>query len=168
MQSKVRSLNLNELHIQQANARFLPFSDHTFDLVISFRFLHLFSMDDQKILLGEMHRVVKPGGKVLIEYNNTGALWVGGVFHNLLRMVKRQKPLHRQSENQLRALYKDFRIARIQGFSWPLVGTVARLSPELARSLLRLSMKKRLQSTARYIWVESMKLPVADMGAISG
>jgi len=156
-QAKARSLNLDNLNIQQANARFLPFPDHTFDVVLSFRFFHLFSLEDQQALLDELHRVAKPGGGVFVEYNNAGALWVGGIFHNLFRIFKKQKPLNRQHGDELQTLYKHVQISRLQGFSWPFMGTIGRLSPRLVRSLLALSMKDRLRSFARFVWVESKK-----------
>lgn len=166
MRIKASSLNLDNLSIQQANARFLPFPDHTFDVVLSFRFFHLFSPEDQQALLDELHRVVKPGGRVFVEYNNAGALWVGGILHNLVRLFKNHKPLNRQRGGELQAIYKHVQITRLQGFSWPFMGTIARLSPRLARSLLALSMKAGLRKFARYVWVESTK-SVPDEGAIS-
>lgn len=155
MRLKANAMRLDNLQIQQANARFLPFPDHIFDIVLSFRFFHLFSLEDQKSLLEELHRVVRPGGKVLVEFNNAGTLWVGGIFHNLFRVLKMQKPLNRQTGDQLQALYKDVRITRLQGFSWPFIGSIARLSPWLARFMLVLSMKERLRGLARFVWVES-------------
>ncbi|MCH8135433.1 MAG: class I SAM-dependent methyltransferase, partial [Proteobacteria bacterium] len=39
----------------------LPFSQDSFDMVVSGRFLHLFSPKDVEELLGEMIRILKPG-----------------------------------------------------------------------------------------------------------
>jgi ubiquinone/menaquinone biosynthesis C-methylase UbiE len=156
-QAKAQTLNLSNLSIQQANARFLPFPDDTFDVVLSFRFFHLFSLEDQQILLAELHRVVKPGGKVVVEYNNAGALWVGGFLHNFFRIFSGRQALNRQPVDELQTLYKHFQVSHLQGFSWPFMGTVARLSSRLARSLLGLSKKDSLRKFARYVWVESGK-----------
>ena len=47
-----------------ASAAALPFADHSFDVVVSASALHYF---DQPVLsLGEMRRVLKPGGSVVI------------------------------------------------------------------------------------------------------
>lgn len=45
-----------------ANATALPFADHTFDLVYAANLLH--HLPDPKLAIQEMHRVLKPGGKL--------------------------------------------------------------------------------------------------------
>jgi ubiquinone/menaquinone biosynthesis C-methylase UbiE len=53
-----------------AYAQHLPFRNSAFDMVISLNFLHLFSVATQREMVGEMKRVVKPGGVVIIELDN--------------------------------------------------------------------------------------------------
>jgi ubiquinone/menaquinone biosynthesis C-methylase UbiE len=65
-----------ELFPVNANARHLPFRDGAFDVVFSFRFLHLFPAEEYPNLLREMARVVKPGGYILVEVKNR---WYGGL-----------------------------------------------------------------------------------------
>lgn len=48
----------------QGNALRLPFQDHGFDTVVSTEAFHWFP--DQRIALGEMFRVLEPGGRLLI------------------------------------------------------------------------------------------------------
>ena len=48
----------------------LPFRDDVFDVVVSTRFLHLWSEHNQKILLCEMVRVLKPGGILVVDFDN--------------------------------------------------------------------------------------------------
>jgi ubiquinone/menaquinone biosynthesis C-methylase UbiE len=47
-----------------ASASALPFPDHSFDIVVSASALHYF--DQPEVSLGEMRRVLKPGGSVVI------------------------------------------------------------------------------------------------------
>ena len=47
-----------------ASSSALPFSDHSFDMVVSASALHYF--DRPEVSLGEMRRVLKPGGSVVI------------------------------------------------------------------------------------------------------
>ena len=55
----------------RANAAKLPFEDATFDLVISLNFLHLFpSVNDKTVFVSEMGRIVRPGGILIVEFDN--------------------------------------------------------------------------------------------------
>lgn len=157
MRSKAQQTAWQNLHIQQANARRLPFPDHTFDAVLSLRFFHLFPVRDQMALLHEMHRVVKPGGMVLVEYTNAGSFLVGRVLQDASRRLRRKKPLSRTGSSQIQDLYRDYPIVRRQGFSLPFIGAVARISPGVARWLLEFSMRDGVSRYSRFMWIVSTK-----------
>ncbi len=53
-----------------ANGRLLPFADHSFDAVISIRFLHLHPPSSWNMFFDEMHRVLKNDGLLLVELFN--------------------------------------------------------------------------------------------------
>ncbi|GEM_PF-2840924 len=53
-----------------AYAQSLPFSNGVFDVVTALNFLHLFSLETQKAMVAEMKRVVKPGGILVLEFDN--------------------------------------------------------------------------------------------------
>ncbi|WP_078546071.1 demethylmenaquinone methyltransferase [Litchfieldia alkalitelluris] len=62
-EKKVKDLNLKNVTLVHGNAMELPFEDNSFDFVtIGFG---LRNVPDYKQVLKEMHRVVKPGGKVV-------------------------------------------------------------------------------------------------------
>jgi len=62
-EKKKEELNLTQLNLIHGNAMELPFDDNTFDYVtIGFG---LRNVPDYMTVLKEMHRVVKPGGKVV-------------------------------------------------------------------------------------------------------
>ena len=53
-----------------ADARHLPFPDRSFDVVFSYSVLQHFSKDDTRTTLGEVGRVLRPGGSALIQLAN--------------------------------------------------------------------------------------------------
>ncbi len=72
----------------RTDAFHLPFANNAFDAVVSTRFLHLFQHGEQRALLREMHRVLKPGGLLVVDFDNFFSRWlmaVPFVLYNLLR-----------------------------------------------------------------------------------
>jgi len=72
----------------ETNAKRLPFGNSRFDAVISTRFLHLFPASEQRIVLSEMLRVLKPGGIILVDFDNWLSRWLYALpyfAYNLLR-----------------------------------------------------------------------------------
>jgi ubiquinone/menaquinone biosynthesis C-methylase UbiE len=53
-------------HCQAVDARSIPFRDETFDAVVSCYMLELLSTEDVVRTLREMHRVLRPGGRVAL------------------------------------------------------------------------------------------------------
>jgi ubiquinone/menaquinone biosynthesis C-methylase UbiE len=53
-----------------AYAQQLPFNSESFDVVTSLNFLHLFSVETQALMVGEMKRVLRPGGVLVLEFDN--------------------------------------------------------------------------------------------------
>jgi SAM-dependent methyltransferase len=68
-----------------ADARRLPFADESFDVVFSYSVLQHLTKDDTLAALGEVRRVLKPGGRSLIEMANLlGA-------RNLAQQIRRRR-----------------------------------------------------------------------------
>jgi len=72
----------------RTDARCLPFPDNSFDIVVSTRFLHLFSHDEQSKLLDEMLRVLRPGGYILVDYDNWFSRWMWAAPYAIYNIVK--------------------------------------------------------------------------------
>jgi ubiquinone/menaquinone biosynthesis C-methylase UbiE len=150
---------LERLYIGRANARQMPINNDSFDVVVSTRFVHLFDSLDQLSLIHEMHRVLKPGGVLLIEYNKPGAfcLFGLGLLRDTLRRIKGRKPLNTSNDYQIRELYRDYQIIKQQGISLPLIGTIARWFPWMTKPLVKLSMHEKFRYLTRTVWVLSTK-----------
>jgi ubiquinone/menaquinone biosynthesis C-methylase UbiE len=66
--------------LARGNAASLPFADATFDVVISLNFVHLFDVPAKRTFIREMARVTRPGGVVIVEFDNAfQGLVLGGI-----------------------------------------------------------------------------------------
>jgi ubiquinone/menaquinone biosynthesis C-methylase UbiE len=74
--------------LARANALHLPFPTASFDIVLSTRFLHLFPMERQRLLLAEMLRVLKPGGRMVVDFDNFTSRWVLALPHLLYNLLR--------------------------------------------------------------------------------
>lgn len=76
----------NSWGLARAFAQQLPFASNSFDVVITLNFLHLFSLDTQRDMIAEMKRVTKPGGTLILEFDNAlHGLGVVGLFKRFFR-----------------------------------------------------------------------------------
>ena len=85
---RVSEIEGSHVNFLEANAMKLPFENATFDVLVSTRFLHLFPLNEQEVVLTEMLRVLKPGGKILVDFDNWTSRWLMMVpfaIYNLLR-----------------------------------------------------------------------------------
>ncbi len=71
-----------------ANALRLPFADGQFDAVVSTRFLHLFERGGQRQILAEMVRVLRPGGTLVVDFDNFTSRWLLAVPHLCYNLVR--------------------------------------------------------------------------------
>ncbi len=51
--------------LRQGSSLAMPFTDASFDALVAWRSLHVFSREDIPRVIAEMRRVVRPGGKIL-------------------------------------------------------------------------------------------------------
>lgn len=116
----------------EGNALHLPFKDDSFDHVVSIRFLHLLSKEDEQRALDEMVRVLKPGGSLVIEYNN--ALY-GGVLIPFIEAYRvhglRRNPERFVLPFGLQARLKGVKVEQVVGVGFPILGRVTRKDRDL-------------------------------------
>lgn len=78
------------LEVHKASVTKLPFSDASFDTVVSFKVLA--HVDDLPTALAEMARVTRPGGHLVLEFYNS---------HSWRRLLKKLKPAQKVADATL-------------------------------------------------------------------
>jgi demethylmenaquinone methyltransferase/2-methoxy-6-polyprenyl-1,4-benzoquinol methylase len=63
---RVEAAGYTNIDLGQADARRLPFPTGTFDLLYNSFLLDLIPLDDIGVVLGEFHRVLRPGGRLVL------------------------------------------------------------------------------------------------------
>jgi ubiquinone/menaquinone biosynthesis C-methylase UbiE len=125
---------LGQLEFRLGSATDLAFPDDHFDAVMAVRFLHLLPQPVQRTLIEEMVRVLKPGGRLVVEWNNHFDGFGFGIVKERAarRAGKRARGtiLPHQVRRQLAGLQIDRRV----GVTYPGAGRLWRISPALART----------------------------------
>lgn len=84
---RVTNVKVQNVVLCRADARRLPFSDATFDVLFNGYMLDLISLADLPVVVGEFFRVVKPGGRlVLVNFSKSGTdqrTWWEAVYQRL-------------------------------------------------------------------------------------
>jgi len=80
----------------------LPFPDDSFDVAYSTRFIHQFEHDEKRAILGEISRVVKPGGLIVTEfYSSTVADWLENTIGSKRHKAKARYQMKFPSRKQV-------------------------------------------------------------------
>ena len=136
--------------VTQANAAGLPFSDATFDLVISLNFLHLFpTVEEKTAFVVEMGRVLKPGGTLIVEFDNAlQGLFLGAVRKYLGKDIGYDWPW------QIRRCFPagKFTMARLHGSNLPFLWRVP-----IARNLDNYTTRFPLNYLAARLFVRAIR-----------
>jgi ubiquinone/menaquinone biosynthesis C-methylase UbiE len=91
------------MHRVQGDSSRLPFADNSFDAITCTHSFHHYP--DQGKVIGEMHRVLRPGGRLLIIDGDRDGLWGRLVFDGLVVMM--EGPVRHLSRRNFRKLYRD-------------------------------------------------------------
>ncbi len=116
----------------EGSAFSLPFRDASFDKVVSIRFLHLLDRKDEDKAVSEMIRVLKPGGILVIEYNN----WLyGGVLTPFIEFYRRFVTKRGAEKFVLpfgiqKRLGSRVQVEEVAGIGFPFLGRIARRNAE--------------------------------------
>jgi ubiquinone/menaquinone biosynthesis C-methylase UbiE len=130
----------NNVSFLRANAFALPFESGKLDLIISTRFLHLFPIDLQQQILNEFYRVLKPGGRLIVDFDNFSQRWFYMVPHLLYNLYKYRRiapDTHYNRFGQVKEVLDrlGFKLRRRQGVGgWHLL-LISIFSPEYARNV---------------------------------
>jgi len=127
---KVGREGTKNLSLVIGNGRKLPFKDNTFTTITCVRFFHLFPFGIQNLFLDEFYRCLKPGGRIIIEYNNP--LYNFGL--ELLRNRKWRRGLRKMLWPwRLLTLKRKYRVKEIEGVILPLHFKIRQYLPSIYR-----------------------------------
>ena len=124
----------NSIDLLQGDAFSLPFDPESFDLVISLNFIHMFRLENQMEVVRQLHKVCRPGGRVVAEFENLNH----GIF------MSRQQEQERNGDttklntyDELKQLFPSdlFDSLNIAGTDIPLVHRVLKFFPSIGAML---------------------------------
>jgi ubiquinone/menaquinone biosynthesis C-methylase UbiE len=117
-----------------AYAQQLPFPDGVFDVAISLNFLHLFTLQTQGEMIAEMKRVVKPGGILVLEFDNALHGLVVGLYKRWSGREQGSLP-----HEIRRVIGNRCRVAEVYGAVFPIVWRVFWRFPRIFMSLEKIA-----------------------------
>jgi len=109
MMSQARERLLDTGSFVRADAFRLPFPNDTFDAVVSTRFLHLFPCTEQRSLLHEMHRVLKPEGRLIVDFDNFTSRWIMAAPYFLYNLFRYRRSAPYAVYNRIRSTERVLR-----------------------------------------------------------
>ena len=134
-------------------AQKLPLPSDTFDVVTSLNFLHLFSLDTQRDMVTEMKRVLKPGGTLLLEFDNGLQL---GVLGALKRWTGRENGAMMPWEiNQI--IGPGVRVIDIHGAVFPIFARLMWRFPNISAQIEKAAYYPPCNRLAHRIYYNAVK-----------
>jgi ubiquinone/menaquinone biosynthesis C-methylase UbiE len=125
-QEKAHRKGLRNVTFRVANGRLLPFQAGTFDVVTSFKFFHLIPNSEKHLFVEEMARVVKPGGRLIVEFNSG----LYGVVLAFLRHVLRKRGRVAQAclfPGRVNGRFEGLIVRRTMGVKLPFTGFLCKV-----------------------------------------
>jgi ubiquinone/menaquinone biosynthesis C-methylase UbiE len=118
----------------QAHAQGLPFADASFDVVTALNFLHIFSVETQREMIAEMKRVARPGGFLVLEFDNALQGLLLGLYKRYFRDERGSLP------GEIRYVLGDHcRVVQIYGAVFPVVWRLFRHFPKIFVSIEKIT-----------------------------
>jgi ubiquinone/menaquinone biosynthesis C-methylase UbiE len=125
----------NRWALANAFAQQLPFASNAFDVVITLNFLHLFSLATQRDMIAEMKRVLKPGGTLVLEFDNAlHGLGVVGLFKRFFRDERGTLPWEASH-----VLGDGCRIVKVRSAVFPIIWRIFYRMPRICLPLEKVS-----------------------------
>ena len=157
-QRKSRAAGYTRVHFVKGNAAELPFPADEFDAVISLNFLHLFlPVSRQKVLTKEMHRVLRPGGTLVIELIN--------LYQGILLGLARKRfgaDLGFNAPGDIRRILSpEFKITKLVGGHLPVIPRLlyllSKVNPPASRFFAGLTKHYPWKYIAYNLFVQAIK-----------
>jgi len=123
----------------------LPFKDNQFDLVTLIEVIEHLSQEEIYSLLGEVHRVLQPGGRILLSTPNYRSLWplIEWMLNRLGEVSYADQHINHYNYSWLETLLKKagfvkIKLTAFQGLGpffallhWKLADIIAKLEPKI-------------------------------------
>lgn len=140
----------------RGNAFSLPFEPETFDLVISLNFLHLFRLEKQADVIRQLHRVCRPGGRVVVEFEN---LRKGILLGRQREQHEMQNTTKLNTIGELKQLFSDdlFESVRIMGSDLPAVHRLLKYVPRFGAAVETITHNAPLNRIASRLVVAAQR-----------
>ncbi|MEO8480728.1 MAG: methyltransferase domain-containing protein [Acidobacteriota bacterium] len=106
--------NYQSAHVTQGSLVNLPYADSTFDRALCLDVLEHLSFDDQARALAELHRVIVPGGELLVTVPNLAHLQSRVHFLLMGRLIRTANPAKHPGD---RPIGEYLELARRAGFT---------------------------------------------------
>lgn len=135
-QAKLADCRIDNVTFEILNGRELPFADNTLDTIISFKFFHLIPNEQKTEFMAEFARVLKPKGKLIVEFNSP----FYGFCFPLWRYRRKLRKMTKTCffPGQGRWLFRGYRVGRVFGAKFPFFAGLARIFG--SKSISRLSL----------------------------
>ena len=129
-----------EVRLVRGSAVALPFADGEFDAVVNLNFMHLFPpVSRQHVFVQELHRVLRPGGRLVVELIN---LYQGGLMGLYRKRFVEDLGFNAPSDIP-KLLEPEFEVNRIEGGhfpgAWRLLYPLSKISPGASRRLAQVA-----------------------------
>jgi ubiquinone/menaquinone biosynthesis C-methylase UbiE len=143
--------------LASAYAQQLPFACNAFDVVTTLNFLHLFSLETQRNMISEMKRVTKPGGTLVLEFDNAlHGLGLVGLYKRWFRDEPGTLPWEARS-----VLGDDCRIVRVRSTVFPIVCRIFYHAPRIFLPLEKVSYLPLVNRVLGHRIYYQLKKPIA-------
>jgi SAM-dependent methyltransferase len=147
--NKALQAGVRPIRFLLGDAASLPFRDNSFDAVVSFRFLHIMPPSQQAPFVAEMVRVLKPGGALVVEFNNALPFIVRNLLQRDPNVVIWPWEAHRSLRGGL--------VVDMIGIGLPGIGRLSRYSDSLSRGLGMALQRGPTAYLARQLAVKAIK-----------
>jgi len=133
-------------------AQSLPFPTSYFDVVTSLNFLHLFSLPTQSEMIAEMKRVAKPGGVVVLEFDNA----VHGLGLGLFKRWTGRE--HGSLPSEIRQVVgSDCKVTAVYGAVFPVIWRLFHRWPSAFLPIEELAYRTPINWMAHRIFFQLLK-----------
>jgi ubiquinone/menaquinone biosynthesis C-methylase UbiE len=134
-------------------AQDLPLVSNTFDVVTALNFLHLFQIESQRQMVSEMKRVLKPGGILLLEFDNG----LQGGFVGLVKRISGRERCALMPWEIRRVIGPGVRVTGIHGACFPIVWRAMYRFPRVSSRIEKLSYFAPLNRFTSRIYYKAVK-----------